>query len=285
MIKRILVALDPDQDTPAATQYAMDVAARTKARVSGLAIIDTGAIAAQIGPGGAVGAGHYAEVSRKRMVEEAHATAQELVDRFETAFEESELPHTKQIEEGVPFERVIEETKYNDLLVIGRIPHFFYNRPERETNTLAGIVKKGLSPTIVVEQEYHPVERVIVAYDGSAPAARTMQQFAQLHPFGKEVSLEVVHVRAGDATAKRNESELLIRLAADYLRDHGFGGVMETSVVGDAPGGHLIEHARQVGADLIVAGAHAVSAARRVAFGSTTHTLRKECTVPLFLYH
>lgn len=285
MIKRILVALDPDQDTPAATRYATDIAARTDARVSGLATIDTGAIAAQIGPGGAVGAAHYAEISRSHMIEEARSTARELVERFDSALEFAHLPHEKRVAEGTPFEQVIEETKYNDLLVIGRVPHFFYNRPDQETNTLARIVKQGLSPTLVVGEEYHPVKRVIIAYDGSAPSARTMHRFAQLRPFGTNVSVEIVNVRSGDSASKRRESELLLRLAGDYLREHGFDNVMVTSLVGDSPGTLLINHAQKSGVDLIVAGAHAVSAARRIAFGSTTHTLRKECTVPLFLFH
>ena len=39
MLKRILVALDPDQDTPVATRYARELALRHGAHVSGLAVL------------------------------------------------------------------------------------------------------------------------------------------------------------------------------------------------------------------------------------------------------
>ncbi|MDA0378587.1 MAG: universal stress protein [Bacteroidetes bacterium] len=41
MIKRILVALDPDSDTVVAVQYAISIAQQTSARITGLAVVDT----------------------------------------------------------------------------------------------------------------------------------------------------------------------------------------------------------------------------------------------------
>ena len=40
MIKKILVALDADSDTPVATRYAADIARRYAAEVTGLAVVD-----------------------------------------------------------------------------------------------------------------------------------------------------------------------------------------------------------------------------------------------------
>lgn len=285
MVKRILVALDPDQDTPVATRYAIELAARFGAEVSGLAVVDTGQIARETGPGGAIGATYYAEQSRKRKIDEARETGQELVAAFGAALEKAGVRHGKRVEQGVPSQRVIEDMKYYDLLVIGRTPHFFYHQPDRETHTLAEIVKRGIAPTLVVGEEYRPIERVLMAYDGSDPAARTLQRFAQLQPFGRDLSVDLVNVYAGDTKGAEQHSELLLRLASPFLQAHGFERVTETSMAGGAPAERLLEQAERVGADLIVAGAHSVSAVRRMAFGSTTHTLLKTCTLPLFLFH
>lgn len=285
MIKRILVALDPDQDTPVATQYAAEVAQRYEAAVSGLAVVDTDHIAREVGPGGAIGATYYLEQSRKRMIDEAREVGQTLVADFNAAIEEAGVRHGARLEEGAPDQRIIEGMKYCDLLVIGRTPRFFYHKPERETHTLAKIVKRGITPTLVVGEEYRAVERVVVAYDGSDPAARTLHRFAQLQPFGRDLSVELVHVHAGDTKGASRDSELLLRLASPFLQAHGFERVTETSVAGGAPAERLLEQADRVGADLIVAGAHSVSAVRRIAFGSTTHTLLENCTLPLFLFH
>lgn len=285
MIKRILVALDPDEDTPIATRYAAALAHRFDAEVSGLAVIDTKKIATEVGPGGAVGAMYYAELSRKRMTDQARETARGLLQSFEAALEAAHVRHGERVEEGVPVKQVIEDMKYHDLLVIGNTPHFYYTHPEEETNTLAKVVKKAITPTLVVGDTFREVKQVLVAYDGSDASARTLQRFAQLQPFGTDIAVELVHIRSTDSQRDRSTSELMLRLGGAFLRAHGFEQVVETSRNGGKPGSRLLEHARHIDADLVVAGAHSVSAMRRLAFGFTTHALIRECPVPFFLFH
>ena len=285
MIKKILVALDPDDDTPIATRYSADVAGRSGAEVSGLAIIDTNRIAAEIGPGGAVGSMHYQETSRKRMLDEARETARSLVHTFDETLEEADLAHNEYVKEGSAIEQLLEEIKYNDLLVVGRSPHFFYNRPEKSTDTLARIVKHSIAPSLVVCERYEPVKHVLVAYDGSEPSARTMHRFAQLQPFGTDLLVEIVYARTSDTSRQRDASNLLLERASSYLRAHGFDHIRHSAVDGERPASSLIEHADRIHADMVVAGAHSVSAVRRVAFGSTTHELLTACMVPLFIFH
>lgn len=285
MIKRILVALDPDQDTPVATRYAAQIAGRSDAQVHGLAIIDTARIAAEIGPGGAVGTLHYIEDSRRRMVDEAREVARTLVNSFDAALDDARVAHEEHVKEGSPVEEVLGELRYSDLLVLGRTPHFFYNRPERKTNTLARIVKKSVAPSLIVCETFQPVEHVLVAYDGSDASARTMQRFAQLKPFGTDLIVEVLHVRTGDAIRKPGISDALLEGASRYLGAHGFDRIRTSGVKGEKPAPILMDYAASMNADLIIAGAHSVSAVRRAAFGSTTHELLSTCSVPMFVFH
>lgn len=285
MLKRLLLALDIDDDSPIATQYAKAISERFQANVTGLAVINTHAVNAEIGPGGSVGGAYYAEKIRARRMREERALAFELADTFEEEMETSALHHVEHVSDGVPYKRIAEEMKYADLLVIGREPHFFNSRPDRKTNTLARIVKHGVSPSLVVPDAYREVRRVLVAYDASDPAARTMQKFAQLRPFGTDLRIEIVHVRSwvGDHFTKR--SEQLLSLAAEYLGAHGFETVRTMSLDLADPQARIMEYAREFEADLIVAGAHSMSAVKRVAFGSTTHTLLQGCPIPFFLFH
>ncbi|NBC18334.1 MAG: universal stress protein [Bacteroidetes bacterium] len=285
MIKRILVALDPGEDTPVAIRYAAALAQRHGATVSGLAVIDTKHIATSVGPGGAIGGMYYAGLSRQHMTEQARETARDLLHRFDTALEQAGVRHGERVEEGVPVQQVIDDMRYHDLLVIGGTSHFFYDRPEQETNTLAQIVKRAISPTLVVDSTYRNVQRTLLAYDGSNASARTLQRFAQLKPFGGQTTVEIVHVRAGNSQREHDASDLLLHQSAAFLRAHGFERVVETSRDGGKPGDCLIEHADHIEADLLVAGAHSVSAMRRMAFGSTTHTLLANSVRPLFLFH
>ena len=200
---------------------------------------------------------------------------------FEGALEEAGVAHGQRVEEGVSSQRIIDAMTHHDVLVMGGTGHFHYERPEEETQTVARIVKRGVAPTLLVGEAYQAVARVVVAYDGSDPAARTLQRFAQLSPFGTDVTVDLVHVRPAGRGHRRKEVGL--PQAASFLRAHGFARVLETGRDGDAPAPRLVAHAHETGAGLIVAGAHSVSAARRLAFGSTTNALLRDGTVPLFL--
>lgn len=285
MIKRILVALDPDEDTPVATQYAAELAQRFDAEVSGLAIVDTHKIMHEVGTGGAVGAMYYAEKVRETFSDRAHSSAGKLTEAFHTALAKAQVRHGGRVEDGVPNERIIEDMKYHDLLVMGRTSHFFYHHPEQETNTLAKVVKHGVAPTLVVGDTHRIIQRVLLTYDGSDASARTIQRFVQLKPFGTHLHLEVLHIRSNDTERAIRDSELLLRLMGALIYAHGFTNITETSMDGEDPAVRILEVADRTNSDLIVVGAHAVSAVHRLAFGSTTHTLLEESTVPLFLFH
>src|SRR6056297_3156505 len=193
MINRILVALDLDIDTPLAMRFAIKLAKKFEASVSGLAVVDTVNIAAQVG-GGAIGTIYYAEELRKHMTEDSRKEAARLLATFEEMADKAGVKHSQLMAEGVPYERILEDLKYHDLLVIGRESHFFFNRPKKDTDTLADIVKKSTAPTLVVNESDQDVKRVVVAHDGSNASARSLQWFVQLEPFGKNLEMDIVHV-------------------------------------------------------------------------------------------
>lgn len=279
MIKRILVALDPDSDTPTATRYASKIASRYDAQLTGLAVVDTGNIDAGV-RGGGVGSMYYAEKLRENLTEETRAKARELIHQFETAVSDTGVDYQVAVKEGVPFRRIVEDMKYHDLLVVGREPHFFYGHPEQKTRTLGRVVKETIAPTLVVGEIAGEIERVMIAYDGSNAAARTTQFFAHLLPFGTDVRVELVHVHDGGDS----ESELMLDLVASYLEKHGLR-VRKTSMRGDDPAETITDYAADSHVDVVVAGAHSVSKIKEWAFGSTTAALLEKCPRPMFLHH
>ncbi|WP_457652030.1 universal stress protein [Rhodocaloribacter sp.] len=277
MLKRILVALDPDSDTPMATEYAARIARRYDAEVTGLAVVDMGSIEAS-SRGGGIGSMYYAEKLREKLTAEARAIARKLIDEFEKAVKDKGVAHVETVEEGVPFRRIIEDMNYYDLLVIGKDPHFFYSHPKHETHTLERVVKNTVGATLVVGVECRPVERVLFAYDGSHAAARTMREFAHLQPCGTDVRIQIIHVhKDGDA-----ESELLLRMAQNYLKAYGFS-VQVQSLKGEDVAQQILDYSAQYNPDLLLIGAHSRSKIKEIAFGSVTNTLLEHFPAPLFI--
>lgn len=284
MISKILVALDPDEDTSVAIRYAIYLARQFNAQLSGLAVIDTHQIASEVG-GGGIGTIYFQETLRQQLSSEARKTARNLINSFNDSVEKAHLKHTEVVEDGVPFERIIEDMKYHDLLIIGKNPHFFYSKPERKDKTLSRVVKRGVAPVLIVANEYNEINHVLLAYDGSDASARTMQRFAQLQPFGKEIEVDIVHVRSGETERETEESELLIDLAGDFMEAHGYRKLKKASLPEGPSDKRLLEYVLRGDIDLIVAGAHSVSAMRRITFGSTTHALLEDGSASLFLFH
>ncbi|HET6566355.1 MAG TPA: universal stress protein [Rhodothermales bacterium] len=274
MIKRILVALDPDSDTEVAIRHAAEIARRHAAEVTGLAVVNVD----YPSEGGGIGSLYYQEKLREHATEESREVARALIGKFEDVIRDMDVQFRTLTQEGVPFERIIEDMRYYDLLIVGRHAHFFYSRPNRETDTLEHVVRETAAPALIVDTEYRPIQRVVVAFDGKPAAARSMQRFAQLQLFGAESPVDVVHIYDEDPAA----SEWIVNRAKEYLEAHGFR-VEASSLSGGDPDEQINRFAGERRADLIVAGAHFGSRIRQFAFGSTTVALLKHAPASLFL--
>lgn len=283
MIKRILVALDRNEDTPLATRYAINIAKAFNASLTGLASVDLPTINSVVG-GGGIGTIHFARQLKSQLTKDSRQAAETLLKNFKRLVEASDLAHSKFMFEGVPHDRIIEESKYHDLVVIGRKSHFFDNRPELETKTLASIVKKGTGPTLMVTEEYRPIKRVVIAHDGSKASACALQWFIQLEPFGRDIEIDIVFACNKEKKETADKGEQVLSLAYDYLEVHGYTKM--NKVLLHEKGGaakQVIIHVNETGSDLVVIGAHSSSAIRRLTFGSVTRELVKNSPVPLFM--
>ena len=277
-MKRILIALDPDPDTPIATEYGIELAKKYRATVTGLAVVDT----SNIYPTGIIGEpdlSHHARDLWEELTDESREVAEVLLKRFENRVKEEKVSYTSVKNEGASYERIIEGMKYHDLLIIGRDSHFFYNEPKRDTKTLAQVVKNGVCPTLVVTDKLTRLNRILIAFDGSGPSARSMKSFVQTLAM-PEMEIDLVTVQT---KTNKESAEKINGYAKAYLYDHRLTSVQCHIIKSDSPAESILRHQKNISADCSVLGAHAVSAIKRFAFGSTTHELITKTASPLFL--
>jgi len=279
MIKKILVALDQDSDTPVATQYAVQIAHATGAGLTGLAIVDTKEIEAS-SKGGGIGSFYHAEKLRENLTTETREKARELIEAFEKRVQNEGLAHVEVVEEGASSQRIVEDMKYHDLLVIGMDPHFFYGHPNQHTSTLAGIFKNSIGPSLLVPKVFKAVYKVLFATDGGNNAARTLHQFVNLNMFGRDFDFYVMYVH----DKKENDAELHLQLTVSYLKAHGFSPKV-VSVVHKSAENAILEQVKLLNIDLIVSGGSAHTGMLGTKFGSTTAHLVEHSPVPLFMDH
>lgn len=282
MIKRIVVALDPDEDTPVATKYAIRLAKRFDASLTGLAVVDKSNIDAALTFGG-YGTELRGQEIWAEMADETRKVAVRLLDKFRSSAEKEGVRYRNLKKHGASFELIIEEMKYHDLLIVGRDSRFFYNQPDMDSGTLAKVVKGGVAPTLVVTDQYKDVERILVAFDGSAPAAKSLKSFVHLLPYGKDIEIELVNIADGESMEDMDRSSAILKQAEEYLKDHHFSYITKVVLDKGNPGERIIDRQIDKGPDLVLMGAHSVSALRRATFGSTTHHMITNSRGPLFL--
>ncbi|NNF59433.1 MAG: universal stress protein [Rhodothermaceae bacterium] len=284
MTKRILVVLDPDHDTPIATRYAVEIAKAHDGAVTGLALVDRKRIN-EAAAGGGIGAMYYAEKLRRDLADEVRSEAQTLLQEFIAQVEAAGAQHTDDhVADDDVVQSIAEDMKTHDLLVAGHESHFYYANPEKRTHVLAKLVEDSAAATLVIREAYRPISKVLLAYDGRSAAARAMQKFVHLAPFGTDLDVEVLHVHGGGREAQL-ESEQRLRAAQSYLQAYDFKAVTMASVEDSAPRERILSHTVASGADLIVAGAFSQTGLKKFFFGSTAKGLIEESPVPLFLYH
>ena len=283
MTKRILVVLDTDDDTPVALDTAIGIARRYDGEITCVALVDTTAIQADTA-GGGIGSMYYAEKLRAQLKDETRTKARALLDEFTAKLDSAGVRHTDdQVAEGSRVRSLVEAMKSHDLLVAGRESHFYYAEPAKRTHTLAKVVEQSAAATLVIEHEVPDVRRVLVAYDGQTAAARTLQKFAHLSPFGTDIAVELVHVR-DDSTASKLASNEMLGQAADFLRAYGYTDLTTTGLEGGSTSERIGGYAESSGADLLVAGAYSKKGIKKLLFGTTAVKLLNETTIPLFLY-
>jgi nucleotide-binding universal stress UspA family protein len=282
MTRRLLVVLDPDADTPVATRYAVEIARRYDGELTGLALVDTRQIL-DATAGGGIGAMYFAERLRQELTEETREKARGLLRRFVEQVEAAGARHADDhVAESDGVRAVTDEMKTHDLLVVGREAHFYYADPDRRTDALAKVVESGAAGTLVVGTEHREVRRVLVAYDGGRSAARALQKFVHLAPFGTDLEVELYHVRSGGREAQL-ESEHGLAGARAYVEAYGFASVVTTSDEGGKPAERIMERAAR--ADLVVAGAYDAHGLKRLFSGSTAKALIDHAPGLLFVYH
>lgn len=272
MIKRILVGLGGTPFTPTAIRYAVELAQVQQAEVLGMTVIDRRRLAALTKASGTA-----QDAVQERIHLDATQKAQEqAIADFETACANSGLQYTVAQESGDPFEKMISQARYHDLMIFGLRSLFDYDVVDTApTDVLSRLVSRGVRPILAVSQEYRPVQRALLAYSGSMESAKAIRRFMQMQLW-PELSVKVVTFEHTPKSANG-----LLTDVASYCRSYGCDTEVE-HVAGSARE-LLLQHATDWKADVIVVGNSVKRLWLKKLFGETAMHVIQNATVPLFL--
>jgi nucleotide-binding universal stress UspA family protein len=286
-MKHILLCTDGSTFAQSSYQYAGWLAPRLQAQVDVLYVSDIRSqkVASTGNYSGAIGLGASRELL-DQLVELEHERAKLNHQKAQLILHDAE----QQLQAvGVPQPRLIHETGYlvdilqgldaeADLIMLGKRGEAAEFAKDHLGTKVERIVRASHKPCLVTTQEYHPIERLLLAYDGS-PSAQSMLDFLLASPAFQGLELHIVTVGKkeddGTAQAHLQAAERQAQAAGWQATCQLIPGVPDTAIA------HYIE-AHQM--HLLLMGAYGHSRIRRLIIGSTTIQLLRSSPVPILLF-
>ncbi len=277
MLRSLLVGINGSPWSMAACEIGVTWAASLKIPMTCLGVVDLDALApAESVP---LGAGPYKASRDAHLIEQGRA---QIKTALEVAAQRAALDGVEchiVNRQGSPSVLLGEEAQRHDLLILGRrsIPKTDRDPPASET--LVDILRHAPRPIIVACQTIPMSSDVVIAYDGSVQAARTLQSFVSSglyygHP---------LHL-VGISNAPE-EMQIILGRAVDFLAAHSLTAETHILPVGGSVAESLTGFARRIPAGLMVIGAYGQPWYKELLFGSVTRSVLAQVPVPLFLNH
>jgi nucleotide-binding universal stress UspA family protein len=273
MVKRILVPLDPSPYSKAALDLACTIGKKFKAELTGMAILDIPGIEKSIGPVPA-GASYYAEHLEKTKLHDADIRCQGLLEQFEKKCKKEKVKSKITERQGSPSNQILKASVFYDLVVIGIRTFFHFESQDRAGDSLEKLLDDTITPIYAVPESFNSAllnksgVKVLIAFDGSDPAARALQRFAQFAVLARP---EITLINSNDDTKR---SAYLLNAADNYLKCHGFKTVKKIST--ERPIKEIVEKQYYNKTDIIVMGVNSRKGLLEFVLGSLVKSLIKK---------
>lgn len=137
------------------------------------------------------------------------------------------------------------------------------------------IVRASHKPVMVASRAFKPIEKLLIAYDGSASAMRAVDHIAR-NPLYAGLAMRIVTVGAQTPAASKALDD-----AAAMLKAAGIDA--ETQITSGQPDAVLSKMVEVDGFNMLVMGAYGHSRIRSLIIGSTTTAMVRSCKVPVVM--
>lgn len=278
MFNRILVPVDGSDTAASAASYALRLAESFDSTVVGLYVVDVRLIEGPLLQTiGSMWGDIPMPTRQDDLLDALEKRGRAMLDDFEQRALQAGRTFESTLEIGVVPDVIIDRARTVDLVVMGRRGEHAAFGDHPLGSTVHSVVRGAPKPMLVCPRGADPLERPLVAHDGSEHATRALELgVAYAKRRGCPLHLVTVHDRAEQARRWAEE-------AAEYARGHGLDPVTHVRE-SDAEVEMILEVARETGADLLVMGAYGKGRLREFLLGSTTEAILARSEHPVLLY-
>lgn len=278
MVKNILIPIDGSDYGKTAVAYGISIAPKLDAQLTGLHVVDVrlmqGPVFTDIS--GSIGLPPYQEFL-PAIESSLEAKAEAILEEFREQCEAAGIhPETKKIT-GVIDETIIEEGRKccDWILLAQRGEHFHIGSGAILGSTAQSVVRRSGRPVLVTPEHFRQINRMALAYDGSAPARNALNLAAELSARAAW-PLSVVIIADDQALGAKltEETEAVLKTRAVD------GAILILKGKEDK---ELLKFINEGAVDLLVMGAYGHNRLREVLLGSTTSAVIRKSPIPVLL--
>ena len=276
MIKNILIPLDGSDHCKAALDYAVWLAQGLNGALFGQHVIDTISIEGTFfhDISGSLGFEPYLDFSSK-MREILDERGKIILADFAEVCAKKNIRYQTFLDMGLIANEICERAKVADLVVIG---HRGVNE-EFSTGLLGttaeSIARKCPRPILVSTKQFKPIERPLLAYDGSQRASSAMESAAEFCSVLK-LPLTVLSIAREEAQA-----QTILQRAKGYLSSYAIEVTYESAR--GFPEQKIIEYLVNLNHDLLFIGAYGHRRIIEMVLGSTTEYVLRNAPCPVLM--
>jgi nucleotide-binding universal stress UspA family protein len=283
MIRSILLALADTPSNRSARNYAFWLAKKKGSQIHAVSLIDITVFEVPVlgAPDGFMPSVVAPPMKESRsLLSELTESAKKRLELFADQCASRGIPSSTEIRSGIPGEIIGRMAVAHDIVVVSRSGYSrFTTSQETMDSHVAQAIRNSVRPVLVAGMEFqeeNEIQKVLVAYDGSAHSARALLAAAEItdRP-GVECILVAI------AQSEDSGQELLIPAEA-FLMHHGVAP-RKKIVTGYKPSDVICGMVADGKADLVIMGAYGHSPIREVLFGSTTERVLAHCGANVIL--
>lgn len=201
--------------------------------------------------------------------------------RFQKACTRAGIRYSIHRDNGIAILDLKKESMFADLLVINEHEAFSRHKQPSPTRFIKELLADVQCPVLVVPNNYKPVDKVVLLYDGGPSSLYAIKMFSYLLGNIVELPVEVLTVKEYYMANTRLPENKLMR---EFVKRH-FPHAEFKVVRGEAEE-TIVSHLRDHGeTDLVVLGAYRRSELSRFFKTSMADVLMRELDTPLFIAH
>jgi nucleotide-binding universal stress UspA family protein len=276
VIKNILIPLDGSEHSKAALDYALWMTQQFDGTLLGQHIIDTISLEGSFfhDISGSLGFEPYLDFSTK-MRDALEERGKLILETFAERCSSRGIKHQTALDMGLIANEICERARIADLVVIGH----------RGTNedfstgllgtTAESITRKCPRPIFVSTKQFKPVERPLLAYDGSPRASAAMESAAEF------CTLLGLPLRVLTVVKEEQAGQAIVQQARSYLSSYSIK--VQYDLARGYPEKKIVEHLVNFDHDLLFIGAYGHRRIIEMVLGSATEYVLRNASAPVFL--